>query len=190
MTRLLAAAVTATLVGAGLAATVTAQPAYAMPTLPVVAAGGYHSCALMPDRTVWCWGQNTTGQLGDGIKTDSLAPVQVTGLPPAVNVATGEYHSCAVSTSSTTPVSGAGVTTATASLATARRQAAPSQCRSATTTYLVGLTAASIRMVMAQLDGTEGCLSQLSLAEGDVAGAARLRAQDPETICPMTIRPC
>ncbi|HUC58075.1 MAG TPA: hypothetical protein VMA95_11790, partial [Streptosporangiaceae bacterium] len=81
MTRLLAAAVTATLVGAGLAATVTAQPAYAMPTLPVVAAGGYHSCALMPDRTVWCWGQNTTGQVGDGIKTDSLAPVQVTGLP-------------------------------------------------------------------------------------------------------------
>ena len=49
-----------------------AAPAGAGP-LPVVTAGGGHSCALMPDQTVWCWGQNTTGQLGDGTATDSLS---------------------------------------------------------------------------------------------------------------------
>lgn len=85
--------------GSGLAAMGSAAPAFAAPTPPVVTAGGYHSCALMPDQTVWCWGQNITGQLGDGSKTDSLVPVQVSGLPPAIDVAAGEYHTCAVDTS-------------------------------------------------------------------------------------------
>jgi len=31
-----------------------------------VAAGAAHSCAIRGDGTVWCWGSNTSGQLGDG----------------------------------------------------------------------------------------------------------------------------
>ena len=84
--------------GTGLAALGSATPALAKPPLPFVATGGYHSCALMPDQTVWCWGQNIVGQLGDGTHTDSTLPVKVSGLAPAIDIAAGEYHSCAVTT--------------------------------------------------------------------------------------------
>ena len=80
-----------------LTVTQAAAPAAAT-TVPVVSAGGGHSCALMPDQSVWCWGQNTTGQLGDGSTADSTVPVQVQGLPPALNVGAGHDHTCAVAT--------------------------------------------------------------------------------------------
>jgi len=67
---------------------VPAAPAAAV-TLPIVAAGGGHTCSVMPDHSVWCWGQNTTAQLGNGTIADSTVPVQVAGLPPAVAVAGG-----------------------------------------------------------------------------------------------------
>ena len=42
-----------------------------------VAAGVNHSCALLEDRSVWCWGRNNYGQLGDGTIVDRATPVQV-----------------------------------------------------------------------------------------------------------------
>jgi alpha-tubulin suppressor-like RCC1 family protein len=47
-----------------------------------IAPGRRHVCALRSDATVWCWGKNDRGQLGDGTKADSLFPVKVSGLPP------------------------------------------------------------------------------------------------------------
>lgn len=47
-----------------------------------VAPGARHVCALKKDGTVWCWGKNDRGQLGDGTKIDSANPVKVAGLPP------------------------------------------------------------------------------------------------------------
>jgi alpha-tubulin suppressor-like RCC1 family protein len=47
-----------------------------------IAPGRRHVCALRSDATVWCWGKNDRGQLGDGTRADSLYPVKVTGLPP------------------------------------------------------------------------------------------------------------
>jgi alpha-tubulin suppressor-like RCC1 family protein len=46
----------------------------------VLAAGGDHTCAVLGDGTVRCWGYNDAGQLGDGSTHDSLAPVLVQGL--------------------------------------------------------------------------------------------------------------
>ncbi|MBI4702073.1 MAG: hypothetical protein HY744_13135 [Deltaproteobacteria bacterium] len=45
-----------------------------------VAAGGYHTCAVKTDGTLWCWGWNEYGQLGDGTTQDRSLPVQVTAL--------------------------------------------------------------------------------------------------------------
>jgi alpha-tubulin suppressor-like RCC1 family protein len=74
-----------------------AAPAGAVP-LPIVAGGGGHTCAVAPDQSVWCWGQNTTGQLGNSSIADSTVPVHVTGVAQALAVAGGHDHSCAIDT--------------------------------------------------------------------------------------------
>jgi len=45
-----------------------------------IAAGYYHSLALASDGTVWAWGWNIAGQLGNGNTTNAITPVQVGGL--------------------------------------------------------------------------------------------------------------
>ncbi len=42
-----------------------------------IAAGSNHSLALLNDGTVWAWGYNISGQLGDGSTTSRFLPVQV-----------------------------------------------------------------------------------------------------------------
>lgn len=56
----------------------------------------YHTLALKPDSTVWAWGYNRQGQLGDGTKQNRSRPVQVQGLTSAVDIAAGGQHSLAV----------------------------------------------------------------------------------------------
>jgi hypothetical protein len=51
-----------------------------------------HACAVEMDGSVWCWGPNGTGSIGDGTTTDRPTPVQVSGLPvgdPVTQVSTG-----------------------------------------------------------------------------------------------------
>lgn len=57
-----------------------------------VAAGGAHSVALKQDGTVWAWGNNAAGQLGDGCQGNSPLPVQVKGLSDIKAIATGNSH--------------------------------------------------------------------------------------------------
>ncbi len=49
-------------------------------TTPKISAGSGHTAALKSDGTVWAWGYNSEGQLGDGTTTDKHSPVQVNGL--------------------------------------------------------------------------------------------------------------
>lgn len=57
--------------------------------------GDGHACARKQDGSVWCWGLNLFGQLGNGTTTPSRAPVQVSGLT-ATQISAGRLHSCAV----------------------------------------------------------------------------------------------
>lgn len=62
-----------------------------------VSVGMYHSCALTNSGVVKCWGQNASGQLGDGTITTRVNPVDVVGLGSGViSLSVGELHTCAV----------------------------------------------------------------------------------------------
>jgi uncharacterized repeat protein (TIGR01451 family)/fimbrial isopeptide formation D2 family protein len=76
-----------------------------------VAAGGSehgHSLALRDDGTVWAWGDDSSGELGDGNPgSNSAVPVQVLGpggiggLSNVVAIAAGSYHSLAIKSDGT-----------------------------------------------------------------------------------------
>ena len=60
-----------------------------------VSAGGQHTCALLKDGTVRCWGSNSNGQLGNGTTSAPGPPTAVVGLGGAVQVSAGASHTCA-----------------------------------------------------------------------------------------------
>jgi alpha-tubulin suppressor-like RCC1 family protein len=73
-------------------------------TRPVIqiAAGREHSLAVEDDGSVWSWGSNVYGQLGDGTKTNRTRPVPVTGLSSGVtDVEAGAHHSLALRSTGT-----------------------------------------------------------------------------------------
>jgi alpha-tubulin suppressor-like RCC1 family protein len=61
-----------------------------------IAAGYSHSLALKEDGSVWAWGRNDYGQLGDGTTTNKSSLVQVSGLSQVTRIAAGDYHSLAL----------------------------------------------------------------------------------------------
>ena len=71
-----------------------------------IAAGGFHSCAIVSGNTARCWGDNVSGQLGNGSTSDSLTPVTVSGLSTAAAITAGDYHSCALTTDEHCPMLG------------------------------------------------------------------------------------
>ncbi|HKP55737.1 MAG TPA: hypothetical protein VJV78_03390 [Polyangiales bacterium] len=57
---------------------------------------GQTTCALMADRTVRCWGDNSTGALGNGTNTNSSVAVQAQGLEQVVQIDLGYLRACAL----------------------------------------------------------------------------------------------
>ena len=56
-----------------------------------------HACAVLASGDVKCWGNNLSGQLGDGTLDDSPTPVKVVGLAgKAMAVDVGQRYSCAL----------------------------------------------------------------------------------------------
>ena len=64
-----------------------------------VSAGREHGLALKTDGTVWAWGLNSSGQIGDGSAVrNRLTPIQVASISGAMDIAAGGQHSAAVLT--------------------------------------------------------------------------------------------
>ena len=71
-----------------------------------IAAGAYHACALLEDRSIKCWGGNSQGQLGLGDDEDrgdgsgelgnNLAVVDIDSGNSTMQIALGANHSCAL----------------------------------------------------------------------------------------------
>lgn len=61
-------------------------------------AGGSHTCAIDEGATVWCWGSEYYGKLGNGADHPSErgTVVQVEGLSDVVAISTNHAHTCAV----------------------------------------------------------------------------------------------
>jgi alpha-tubulin suppressor-like RCC1 family protein len=57
-----------------------------------------HCLAIKTDGTLWTWGRNYHGQLGQGTTTDRSSPVQVGALTTWLRIAGGRYHSMAIKT--------------------------------------------------------------------------------------------
>src|SRR5688572_10141371 len=55
-----------------------------------IAAGAHYSLALKSDGTVWAWGLNDVGQLGDATTTNRAAPTQVRSISSIVGIAAGK----------------------------------------------------------------------------------------------------
>jgi len=70
-----------------------------------IAAGSLHTCAIVDDGSLWCWGLNANGQLGYGNTTnvgdtaastpDKVGPVNLGGAK-ATAVSAGSSHTCAI----------------------------------------------------------------------------------------------
>jgi len=73
-----------------------AEPIAGLTDVVQLAAGTAHTCARRKDASVWCWGANEHGQLGDGSRVGSNSPVRVARLTDAVEIAAGGDRSCAV----------------------------------------------------------------------------------------------
>lgn len=65
----------------------------------LVSAGGWSTCAIRSDRTLWCWGYNRDGQVGDGATTTQYTtPVQVAPRLRWASVSVGGQDACAIDT--------------------------------------------------------------------------------------------
>ena len=60
-----------------------------------------HTCAVRSDRTLWCWGENRFGQLGDGTTSDRVNPRRVGTGRDWTRVGTTSGHTCAIKTDRT-----------------------------------------------------------------------------------------
>jgi alpha-tubulin suppressor-like RCC1 family protein len=86
----------------------TANPGTAQPVAvsgitgaTAVTTGAYHTCALLNNDTLRCFGRNHQGQLGNGTFTSSSTSVAVSGLTGVAAVSGGGVHTCAVLTNGT-----------------------------------------------------------------------------------------
>ncbi|HWB35267.1 MAG TPA: hypothetical protein VHA75_04495, partial [Rugosimonospora sp.] len=66
------------------------------PVAPTLISGGYEFTCEIRGATTYCWGDNGSGQLGDGTTTQRLIPTPVAGGHTFVSLSAGLEHACAL----------------------------------------------------------------------------------------------
>lgn len=84
--------------GVGISGTHLTSPAQVhwLTNIVAISAGEYFSMALRSDGTVWTWGKNVYGQLGNGTTTNATTAVMVSGINNAIQIAAGGDHAMAL----------------------------------------------------------------------------------------------
>jgi alpha-tubulin suppressor-like RCC1 family protein len=59
-------------------------------------AGGKHTCGVTAAGAAYCWGQNASGEVGDGTTTDRPTATAVQGGLVFVNLSAGATHTLAI----------------------------------------------------------------------------------------------
>jgi alpha-tubulin suppressor-like RCC1 family protein len=88
--------ITATTVDQGLTATCLVTVKASAQASSTFAAGANHIVAIKADGSLWAWGKNESGQLGDGTQTDRALPTRVGTDTDWVSVTAGKGHSVAI----------------------------------------------------------------------------------------------
>ncbi|MDA8690435.1 hypothetical protein N9M86_05070 [Euryarchaeota archaeon] len=68
-------------------------------TAVALSSGGYHTCAILDNGSVSCWGMGGSGELGNGGTSNQNSPTLTSSLGPgrtAVAISSGLYHTCAI----------------------------------------------------------------------------------------------
>lgn len=69
-------------------------PTYAMDDVMAVSAGHYHTMAIRSDSSLWGWGYNKYGQLGDGTRVDKVTPLRI--MENVRSVSAGKFNTMAI----------------------------------------------------------------------------------------------
>ena len=66
-----------------------------------ISSGAYHTIAIAHDGTLWAWGYNANGQVGNNTNLNQVNPVQISTDTDWVFVGAGYYHSFAIKANGT-----------------------------------------------------------------------------------------
>jgi alpha-tubulin suppressor-like RCC1 family protein len=144
----------------------------ALTTWAQLAAGANHACATRQDGTLWCWGGNAGGQLGDGTTTDRHQPTQVGADTTWATVAAGTAHTCALKTDGTLWCWGDNSAGQLGDNTTTSR-GAPAPV--GTSTHWIGLSAGELHTCGIQIDDSLWCWGGNSSGQlGDGTGLDHL----------------
>ncbi len=73
----------------------TVTPGMCVPQFVNISAGESHTCARTATGLAYCWGNNSSGQIGDGTDADTSRPTLVSSLTNVAGIVAGQDFSCA-----------------------------------------------------------------------------------------------